>query len=55
MPRIRSNRPAFELHYPHLVERLHIEAHAGQDHGPHASELLQGTGTRAGHHDPDPT
>ena len=30
LPRIRSERPAFELHYPHLVERLQIEAHAGR-------------------------
>ncbi|NKQ57156.1 cytochrome c oxidase subunit I [Amycolatopsis sp. K13G38] len=27
LPRIRSERPAFELHYPHLVERLHAEGH----------------------------
>lgn len=27
MPRIRSERPAFELHYPHMVERLREEAH----------------------------
>ncbi|GAA3791670.1 cytochrome c oxidase subunit I [Amycolatopsis tucumanensis] len=25
LPRIRSERPAFELHYPHMVERLHTE------------------------------
>ena len=29
LPRIRSERPAFELHYPHLVERFRQEAHAG--------------------------
>jgi heme/copper-type cytochrome/quinol oxidase subunit 1 len=28
MPRIRSERPAFELHYPHLTERLEQEAHS---------------------------
>jgi cytochrome c oxidase subunit 1 len=28
MPRIRSERPAFEAHYPHLLERLEREAHA---------------------------
>ncbi|GAA3459436.1 cytochrome c oxidase subunit I [Saccharothrix longispora] len=27
LPRIRSARPAFELHYPHMIERLHDEAH----------------------------
>jgi cytochrome c oxidase subunit 1 len=29
LPRIRSERPAFELHYPHLVERYRGEAHIG--------------------------
>ncbi|GDY32315.1 aa3-type cytochrome oxidase subunit I [Gandjariella thermophila] len=27
LPRIRSERPAFELHYPHAVERIRAEAH----------------------------
>jgi cytochrome c oxidase subunit 1 len=27
LPRIRSERPAFELHYPHMVQRLHEEGH----------------------------
>ncbi|GAA3888392.1 cytochrome c oxidase subunit I [Saccharothrix violaceirubra] len=27
LPRIRSARPAFELHYPHMIERIHAEAH----------------------------
>jgi cytochrome c oxidase subunit 1 len=27
LPRIRSQRPAFELHYPHLVQRFRAEAH----------------------------
>ncbi|MBN9733744.1 MULTISPECIES: cytochrome c oxidase subunit I [unclassified Pseudonocardia] len=27
LPRIRSERPAFDLHYPHLVERARAEAH----------------------------
>ena len=27
LPRIRSERPAFELHYPHMIERLHNEGH----------------------------
>jgi cytochrome c oxidase subunit 1 len=30
IPRIRSERPAFEYHYPHLLERLEAEAHAGR-------------------------
>ena len=29
MPRIRSERPAFELHHPHLVKRMRDEAHVG--------------------------
>jgi cytochrome c oxidase subunit 1 len=29
LPRIRSERPAFELHYPHLVEQFRHEAHVG--------------------------
>ncbi|PKW13089.1 cytochrome c oxidase subunit I [Saccharopolyspora spinosa] len=28
LPRVRSVRPAFELHYPHMTERMDIEAHA---------------------------
>ncbi|WP_425441977.1 cytochrome c oxidase subunit I [Saccharopolyspora flava] len=28
LPRIRSIRPAFELHYPHMTDRLESEAHA---------------------------
>ncbi|MFB8009782.1 cytochrome c oxidase subunit I [Nocardia sp. NPDC056000] len=28
LPRIRSERPAFELHYPHMVERMRAEAHS---------------------------
>ena len=30
MPRIRSERPAFELHYPHMVKRMRDEAHIGR-------------------------
>ncbi len=29
LPRIRSERPAFELHYPHMVERIHAEGEIG--------------------------
>ncbi|MCP2262401.1 cytochrome c oxidase subunit 1 [Streptoalloteichus tenebrarius] len=29
LPRIRSERPAFELHYPHMTERMRLEAHVG--------------------------
>ena len=27
LPCIRSERPAFELHYPHMIERMRAEAH----------------------------
>jgi cytochrome c oxidase subunit 1 len=57
IPRIRSERPAFEYHYPHLLERLELEAHAGKQHG-HAPALANATvgsdGPREGHRDPDP-
>ena len=29
LPRIRSERPAFELHYPHMAQRMRREAHFG--------------------------
>ncbi|MEU4674518.1 cytochrome c oxidase subunit I [Amycolatopsis sp. NPDC023774] len=34
LPRIRSERPAFELHYPHMVQRMRDEAHITRGH-PH--------------------
>ena len=55
IPRIRSERPAYEAHYPHLLQRLQDEAHAGKRHKPYAGELVGGTGTRQGPNDPDPT
>ncbi len=33
LPRIRSERPAFELHYPHMIERMKAEAHVGHGGG----------------------
>jgi cytochrome c oxidase subunit I len=35
LPRIRSERPAFELHYPHMVHRMRAEAHVGGDKQAH--------------------
>jgi cytochrome c oxidase subunit 1 len=32
LPRIRSERPAFELHYPHMVDRFRSEAYTGVGH-----------------------
>ncbi|MDP9429422.1 MAG: cbb3-type cytochrome c oxidase subunit I, partial [Actinomycetota bacterium] len=57
IPKIRSERPAFEAHYPHLLERLQHEAHAGKRHEPYAgvSELGGTAGPRQGPNDPDPT
>jgi cytochrome c oxidase subunit I len=34
LPRIRSERPAFDLHYPHLVDQARAEAHAGRHSEP---------------------
>jgi cytochrome c oxidase subunit 1 len=55
MPRIRSERPAFEAHYPELHERLELEAHSGS--GPVGPHNLAGadTGPRQGVKDPDPS
>jgi cytochrome c oxidase subunit I len=57
MPRIRSERPAFEAHYPHLLEQLELEAHADKRnrlvHQAGAS-TVGGEGPRAGQRDPDP-
>ena len=38
LPRIRSERPAFELHYPHMVQRMHDEAHVGMGHREEVSQ-----------------
>jgi cytochrome c oxidase subunit 1 len=55
IPPIRSERPAFEMHYPELQGRLQAEAHAGRRYEPYTSELLAETGPRQGPKDPDPT
>jgi cytochrome c oxidase subunit I len=31
LPRIRSERPAFELHHPYMIERMRTEAHPHRD------------------------
>jgi cytochrome c oxidase subunit 1 len=57
MPRIRSDRPAFEAHYPHLLPRLEREAHADKKHRAVESAgqaAVGGEGSRAGQRDPDP-
>nr|WP_169917971.1 cytochrome c oxidase subunit I [Rhodococcus zopfii] len=35
LPRIRSERPAFELHYPHMSEQMRVESHVGWGSGSH--------------------
>jgi cytochrome c oxidase subunit 1 len=40
LPRIRSERPAFELHYPHMAERIRGEAHVGGGGHPTAPSEL---------------
>jgi cytochrome c oxidase subunit 1 len=58
MPRIRSERPAFEAHYPHLLERLEREAHAHIKHVEPLAEVgsatIGGNGPRQGDRDTDP-
>jgi cytochrome c oxidase subunit 1 len=49
MPRIRSERPAFEAHYPHLLERLEREAHAHIKH-----QEVTRDGPRRGNRDTGP-
>jgi cytochrome c oxidase subunit I len=57
IPKIRSERPAFEAHYPHLLERLEQEKHVGKRHEPYAgvSDIGLSEGGRQGSRDPDPT
>jgi cytochrome c oxidase subunit I len=57
MPRIRSERPAFEAHYPHLIPQLEREAHGHVTH--HRVEaagrtVVGGEGVRGGRRDTDP-
>ncbi|MGR6965499.1 aa3-type cytochrome oxidase subunit I [Geodermatophilus sp. URMC 61] len=57
IPKIRSERPAFEAHYPHLLDRLEEEKHSGKRHEPYAgvSDVGLSEGPRQGSRDPDPT
>ncbi|MGW4529673.1 aa3-type cytochrome oxidase subunit I [Nocardia sp. NPDC004340] len=45
LPRIRSERPAFELHYPHMVERMRAEAHVGWGSGQHTVQETEKAST----------
>ncbi|MCD2191070.1 aa3-type cytochrome oxidase subunit I [Actinomycetospora soli] len=44
LPRIRSERPAFELHYPHMSGRMRLEAHSGGGHATPGEEAALATG-----------
>ncbi|MEO9327342.1 aa3-type cytochrome oxidase subunit I [Gordonia aurantiaca] len=61
LPRIRSERPAFELHYPHMIERMRAEAHVGPGHSAGHDRQLEDArrepftvGSHEGSPDPDP-
>ena len=43
LPRIRSERPAFELHYPHMSEKMRSEAHVGWGSHAQTARALEGT------------
>ncbi|MDP8928415.1 MAG: cytochrome c oxidase subunit I [Actinomycetota bacterium] len=45
LPRIRSERPAFELHYPEAVDRIREEAHVGGPGHPPAPEEVAAEAT----------
>ena len=57
LPRIRSERPAFELHYPHMVDRMREEAHVGHasEKAEHAKRDPLTVGTHESSTDPDPS
>ncbi|MEE2034565.1 aa3-type cytochrome oxidase subunit I [Rhodococcus chondri] len=54
LPRIRSERPAFELHYPHMVDRLRAEAYAKPFRAGHGAAVAEDTADRSAlDHRPD--
>jgi cytochrome c oxidase subunit I len=55
MPRIRSERPAFEAHYPELAERLEVEAHSGSGPAGLSNVVGDEVGPRQGAKDTDPS
>ena len=55
IPRIRSERPAFELHYPHMLEQLEHDAHAGRLRSRTLEKLVASDGPRQGSKDTDPS
>ncbi len=55
MPRIRSERPAFEAHYPELADRLELEAHSGGGSVGPRNLVGDEVGRSQGASDPDPS
>jgi cytochrome c oxidase subunit I len=55
LPRIRSERPAFEMHYPHMVERIRAEAHSprGQSNQAPAPSEIGAAATQPDDQDPN--
>jgi cytochrome c oxidase subunit I len=56
LPRTRSNRPAFDAHYPQLRQKLHDDAYATA-FGRKRQQTLEehASGPKETRHDPDPT
>ncbi|MFX1760538.1 cytochrome ubiquinol oxidase subunit I, partial [Rhodococcus sp. As11] len=54
LPRIRSERPAFELHYPHMIERIRAESHIFPLGIGRESHLAEDTAHRSEHPGPAP-
>ncbi|MGA4691981.1 cytochrome c oxidase subunit I [Rhodococcus sp. AB351] len=52
LPRIRSERPAFELHYPDMVEKMRTESHVLPLGIGRESHLAEDTAHRGEHADP---
>ncbi|HEX2291350.1 MAG TPA: cbb3-type cytochrome c oxidase subunit I, partial [Pseudonocardiaceae bacterium] len=48
LPRIRSERPAFELHYPHMAVRMRAEAHIGGTGHPTAPDEIAAQAVQRG-------
>ncbi len=55
LPRIRSERPAFELHYPHMIDRMREETHrtAGNPEGAADPAELAAAATQPDDQGPD--
>jgi cytochrome c oxidase subunit 1 len=54
IPRIASERPAFDAHYPHMRKQLHADASTGRLSSRRLERLIGSEGKRMSGHDPDP-